>query len=203
MTTAISPVIGRVTSRYGARNTGIAGASTHHQGMDIAPPTPGQTGVVVRAPYGGTVTTVATNSHRGTYVVVRHSSAYSTLHQHLAKATVKQGQSVRIGQQVGVMGQSGVASGVHLHTEVHKHGEPVDPSPWYTKRHATLGTAGAPGLYETTAAVWGRRRPVYGLASRRVKRKAGKRLRFVATTPSWGVTGRGTFYPLKKTRKIA
>ncbi len=202
MATAISPAAGRVTSRYGARSTGIAGASTYHRGVDIAPPTPGQTGVPVRAPYGGTVATVTSSSARGTHVIIRHSATYSTLHQHLAKATVKPGQKIRIGQQIGVMGATGIAAGIHLHTEVWKDGQPVDPTPWYAARHAVLGSAGTPGTYETTAAVWGRRRPVYGVATRRVLRRKGKRLTFVATTPSWGLTQHGTFYPLKKSRRI-
>lgn len=203
MTTAISPAIGRVTSRYGARNTGIAGASTRHAGVDIAPPTPGQTGVPVRAPLDGTVIRVEQNSVRGLLVELQHTGGYTTLHQHLASATVKQGQKVRAAAQIGVMGASGVASGIHLHTEVRKSGTPIDPTPWYRARHAALGLAGAPGMYETTGTVRGRWWPSYSLASRRVLRRAGKRMQMIATsTTGWAVTKSGTWYPMKKLRKV-
>ena len=45
----------------------------------------------------------------------------------MQKATVKQGDTVSAGQQVGVIGSTGNSSGPHLHLNVLRNGEAVDP----------------------------------------------------------------------------
>lgn len=134
-----TPTVGRVPEPggwYGPRKAPTTGASTYHRGVDIAAPV----GTAVVAPEAGTVTLINRNSVRGLYVIVQHDARYRTLHQHLDSTPCYQGQRVAEAQSIGRVGQTGVATGPHLHTEVHDHGTPIDPRPWYAARGVpTLG----------------------------------------------------------------
>lgn len=121
----------RITSHFGPRNTGIKGASTYHQGIDLGRDF-SKLQTAVLAVHGGTVSTNYWNKYRGWVVVIRHDAVWSTLYQHLAaKSPVSVGQTVRAGEPIGVMGNSSdkavLKVAVHLHFELRKNGTPVDP----------------------------------------------------------------------------
>ena len=122
MTRWTVPAVGRHTSGYGPRNTGIPGASTFHRGHDIAPPVPGQRGVTVHTVGPGRVAAIDTNTYRGRYIRVRHDDGSMTLYQHLDRVDVGFGQRVTTGQRIGLMGDTGVGAGVHLHFECYEAG---------------------------------------------------------------------------------
>lgn len=121
----------RITSRFGPRNTGIKGASTYHQGIDLGRDfSKPQTAIL--AVHSGTVSANYWNKYRGWVVVIRHDAVWSTLYQHLAaKSPVSVGQAVKAGELIGVMGNSSdkavLQVAVHLHFELRKQGVPVDP----------------------------------------------------------------------------
>ena len=119
----------RVTSPFGRRNTGIAGASTNHRGIDIGGVFYSST---VYAAKAGTVIISSSNSVRGQYIVVSHGSGNTTTYQHLSKRSVSVGQTVKQGQAIGVTGSSGVGSGPHLHFEITENGQLVDPLKYLT-----------------------------------------------------------------------
>ena len=114
----------RITSNYGGRNTGIAGASTNHKGVDIG-------GVYynskVLATKDGVVITSKYVSSYGNYVVISHGPGNTTLYAHLSSRSVKEGDKVKQGQVIGITGSSGISSGPHLHYEIVENGERVDP----------------------------------------------------------------------------
>ncbi len=121
----------RITSRFGPRNTGIKGASTYHQGVDLgrdfAKP---QTAIL--AVHGRMVSANYWNKYRGWVVVIRHDDVWSTLYQHLAaKSPLSVGQTVNAGETIGVMGNSSdkavLQVAVHLHFELRKNGTPINP----------------------------------------------------------------------------
>jgi len=116
-----------ITSRFGRRYTGIAGASTDHKGVDLyqAP------GSKIYAADGGVVTWAGWNNSMGNYVVIDHGGLYETVYAHCSKLLVTVGQTVAQGQVVGLIGQSGIASGPHLHFEVHFNGVAFDPLTLY------------------------------------------------------------------------
>ena len=118
-----------ITSKFGRRNTGIAGASTNHKGIDISK-NGSSCGDVVIASRAGTVIAVTDNGGaRGTYIKIDHGDGVVTLYQHMIKGsyTVNLGDTVKQGQKIGLIGNTGVGSGCHLHFEVIVNGVQVDP----------------------------------------------------------------------------
>lgn len=114
----------RITSPFGPRNTGIAGASTYHNGVDIG-------GVYynssVYATKAGTVITSTYSSSYGNYVVVSHGNGNTTLYAHMSSRKVSVGQEVAQGDVLGITGSTGISSGPHLHFEISENGERLDP----------------------------------------------------------------------------
>lgn len=80
-------------------------------------------GKVVYAEYG-------TNGY-GMHVIVDHGFGYQTLYAHMSKLEVHVGQTVARGDVLGLVGNTGLSVGPHLHYEVHKGGEAVDPANYY------------------------------------------------------------------------
>lgn len=113
-----------VTSPFGNRNTGIAGASTYHQGVDLGAPegTPiyaSRTGVVTAATYGKSA---------GYYVSINHGDGFSSIYMHMTRYVVSSGQAVSAGQLIGYVGSTGVSSGPHLHFGIAYNGTYVNPA---------------------------------------------------------------------------
>lgn len=106
--------LGRQTSGYGPRNTGIPGASRYHRGVDIV-----LNDRNIPAVVGGTVVVNSYNSARGNYITIKDNAGYLHTYQHMAsKSSLAVGSTVKEGGKVGVMGNTGVGSGAHLHYEV-------------------------------------------------------------------------------------
>ena len=71
------------------------------------------------------------NASYGNCVKIDHGNGYYTLYAHMKKGLpVKYGQKVKAGQRIGCMSNSGKAYGGHLHFEVWKHSERIDPTPY-------------------------------------------------------------------------
>ncbi len=64
----------------------------------------------------------------GTVVIVDHGGGVKTFYAHLAKLSVQAGDGISVGEQIGLAGNTGVSSGPHLHFEIWKDGEKVDPA---------------------------------------------------------------------------
>ena len=112
-----------LTSPFGNRNTGIAGASTYHQGVDLAAPA----GTPIYASRGGTVTRATYGSASGNYVSINHHDGFSSIYMHMTHYVVYAGQQVSQGQVIGYVGRSGIASGDHLHFGISYNGVYVNP----------------------------------------------------------------------------
>ena len=121
---------GRLTSRFGVRVHPIFGDTRFHAGIDIG----GGMGARVRAARDGYVTYAGYASGYGTLVVVSHGTVggrdLSTAYAHLSVMTVREGQTVARGDRIGSIGDEGNSAGPHLHFEVRRDGEPVDPLAW-------------------------------------------------------------------------
>ncbi len=111
-------------SGFGWRVHPVLKSAKMHTGIDFgAPP-----GTPIYATGKGTVVRIEyKNSGYGHNVVISHGYGYETLYGHMDKITVKPGQQVQKGQQIGTVGSTGTSTGPHLHYEVIKDGEKVNP----------------------------------------------------------------------------
>jgi hypothetical protein len=95
-----------------------------HHGIDFK----GVEGTPVQATADGTVTFAGVDGARGIAVVLQHGRGLETLYCHLAEARVKAGDKIARGTVIGTVGRTGTATGPHVHYEVRKDGEPVNPA---------------------------------------------------------------------------
>ena len=120
----IKPISGgRISSGFGKRSAPTAGATTYHQGVDLATPL----GTPVWASSGGTVSFAGWGGGYGNVVYVDHPDGRQTRYAHLSKIYVKVGQSVNQGQVIAASGSTGRSTGPHLHFEMRIGGVAKDP----------------------------------------------------------------------------
>ena len=112
-----------LTSAYGWRKDPISGALRFHRGIDLAMPV----GDDVPAARAGEVVSAGDMAGYGKTVVVKHSDTTSTRYAHLSEILVRPGDLVVAGQTIARSGATGKATGPHLHFEVLREGESVDP----------------------------------------------------------------------------
>jgi murein DD-endopeptidase MepM/ murein hydrolase activator NlpD len=117
------PASGPITSGFGWRIDPIFHRRALHTGVDIA----SAWGTPVEAAQAGTVLYVGWMTGYGKVVVLDHGGATSTVYAHLSSCAVETGQAVRRGDVIGHVGSTGWSTGPHLHFEVRRDGQPVDP----------------------------------------------------------------------------
>lgn len=123
------PVAGEFSSGFGSRGRG------YHPGVDIRAPI----GTTVRAATGGTVVFAGRYYGYGIMVDIEHRDGTRARYAHLAgiaPGTVV-GSRVAAGQMVGRVGRTGRTTGPHLHVELRRNGQAVDPWPWLTRTACT------------------------------------------------------------------
>ena len=114
----------KLTSAFGMRDAPTAGASTNHQGVDLA----GPAGTPIYASRAGTVTTATFGKSAGNYVTINHGDGFSSVYMHMTHYVVSKGQKVSQGQVIGYMGSTGVSTGNHLHFGISYNGKYVNPA---------------------------------------------------------------------------
>ncbi len=67
----------------------------------------------------------------GNEIIVNHGYGYRTRYAHLSKFNVTAGQKVKRGDIIGKIGTTGKSTGPHLHYEVLKNGEAMNPVYFY------------------------------------------------------------------------
>jgi murein DD-endopeptidase MepM/ murein hydrolase activator NlpD len=118
------PVPGaRMTSRFGMRSDPFSGHSRDHKGIDLAAPQ----GAAIRPVADGTVVLAGKRSGYGNVVVVDHGDGLRTLYAHCHELKVRAGDQVDGRSVLGTVGSTGRSTGSHLHFEVRRDGEQVDP----------------------------------------------------------------------------
>ena len=118
----------KITSSFGFRRDPFTGRSAHHNGIDIA----ADTGAKVFAAAEGTVEETGWDSQKGNYIVLSHGYGLRTAYFHLSSIDVTKGQHVEKGGVIGKVGSTGRSTGPHLHFEVLRWGDPVDPVDYLT-----------------------------------------------------------------------
>lgn len=113
----------RLSSPFGPREAPVAGASTYHQGVDLAAPR----GTPVYATRSGIVAIATHNQSAGNYVQIDHQDGFRSVYMHLDTYCVSSGQIVSAGQQIGTVGTTGISNGYHLHFGISLNGSYVNP----------------------------------------------------------------------------
>lgn len=111
------------TSRFGMRTHPIDGIYRMHYGVDMGAPE----GTPIYATRSGTVSNSGYNDSAGNFVVIVHDQEFSSIYMHMIYSIVSSGEEVRQGQIIGYVGETGEADGNHLHFEILRYGERVDP----------------------------------------------------------------------------
>ncbi len=127
-TPAIQPVsnkdLERVASGFGYRMDPIYKTIKLHAGLDFASPH----GAPIYATADGVIGIAGnTGNGFGNHVLINHGYGYQTLYGHMYKVKVRSGQRVKRGEIIGWVGSTGKSTGPHLHYEVHKNGQKIDP----------------------------------------------------------------------------
>jgi murein DD-endopeptidase MepM/ murein hydrolase activator NlpD len=120
------PVVGdqvRLTSGFGMRYHPLLREKRLHTGVDWAAPS----GTQVVAAGAGRVVFAETKGDYGNLVVLDHGGGWQTAYAQLSAFDVKAGDCVEYGSPIGKVGSTGRSAGPHLHFEVSRNGQPLDP----------------------------------------------------------------------------
>lgn len=129
---AIQPVrnkdLKRMASGYGWRTDPFTKARKMHRGMDFTAPR----GTPIFATGNGKITRADNNSSGfGKHIRIDHGHGYLTIYAHLSKYNVTKGQKVKRGDLIGFVGNTGRSEAPHLHYEVWKDKERINPINFY------------------------------------------------------------------------
>jgi len=121
-----TPVDGaRITSLFGRRKHPVLGYTRAHQGIDFG----AGTGTPILAAGDGVVVQSSRWGGYGNWLRIRHSGGWDTGYGHISRYAkgIHPGVHVRQGQVVAYVGSTGLATGPHLHYEIWKNGQRVNP----------------------------------------------------------------------------
>ena len=126
----------RISSNFGFRRHPIAGYRKMHQGMDFA----AGTGTPIVAPADGVVVEARRWGGYGNWLRIPHSNGLETGYGHLSRygSGIRAGQRVSQGQVVAYVGSTGASTGPHLHYEIWRNGQRINPAGIRTDLSTTL-----------------------------------------------------------------
>jgi hypothetical protein len=118
----------RTASGWGWRIHPIYKIRKFHEGMDFTAPT----GTEIYATGDGVIDVLQSSKRGyGKKIIIDHGFGYKTLYAHMNGFNVRKGQKVKRGDVIGFVGSTGLSTAPHLHYEVHKDGNAVNPIHYY------------------------------------------------------------------------
>ncbi|MGB9660458.1 MAG: peptidoglycan DD-metalloendopeptidase family protein [Moorellaceae bacterium] len=129
MLVLVRPVKGKALASFGFAWAPAFGEYRFHPGLDLE----GQPGEDVIAACAGTVSLVEYGEDWRYRVTIQGDNGYQIVYAHLDAVKAPKGSQVKAGEIIGTLGLPGrLESGnpVHLHLEVSKDGQPIDPAPY-------------------------------------------------------------------------
>ena len=129
----------RVSSGFGVRTHPISGFRKMHQGIDFA----AGTGTPVVAPADGVVVEARRWGGYGNWLRVRHANGLESGYGHLSRyaSGIRAGQRVSQGQIIAYVGSTGASTGPHLHYELWRRGQRINPAGVQTQTGTELAGA--------------------------------------------------------------
>jgi murein DD-endopeptidase MepM/ murein hydrolase activator NlpD len=116
-------VKGPLRSVFGPRVDPINGRHRFHNGIDI----PAPMGSPIGAAAAGRVVFAGRNGGYGNMVILEHADGTLTRYGHASKLMVSPGDYVESGQTIAAIGSTGHSTGPHLHFEVKRNGQFINP----------------------------------------------------------------------------
>ncbi len=117
------PINAPISSPFGWRIHPVLSTERFHGGIDFAV----DYGTPVGATAAGVVIYGDWYGGYGNAIILDHGDGMTSLYAHNNELLVQEGQEVQAGQVIALTGSTGLSTGPHLHFEVRKDGEPVDP----------------------------------------------------------------------------
>ena len=114
---------GYISSYFGGRQDPFHGHEAYHRGVDFA----GAAGAQVMAVAAGVVVRAEPASGYGNLVEINHGNGYVTRYGHNERVLVAVGDTVVRGQPIALMGSTGRSTGPHVHFEVLRNGQQINP----------------------------------------------------------------------------
>lgn len=121
-----TPIDGaRLSSGFGQRKHPILGYNRMHRGLDFAAPS----GTPIYAAGDGVIDFAGPNGDYGRYIRIRHNGEFSTAYAHMNAfaSGMMRGKRIRQGDVIGYVGTTGASTGPHLHYEILRQQEQVNP----------------------------------------------------------------------------
>ena len=100
-------------------------SGSRHPGIDIAV----AAGTPIHAVDAGTVLEAGEDQVYGRFVRIAHKGGYESVYAHASRLLVSPGEQVAREQKVALSGNSGRSTAPHLHFEIRRAGESIDPAP--------------------------------------------------------------------------
>ena len=115
----------RISSLFGYRRHPVYKDRRFHSGVDYAAPS----GTAIYASGAGTIEMARYVNGYGNYIKIRHNSEYETAYGHMSRfaSGMRPGVRVKQGQIIGYVGSTGRSTGPHLHFEILRKGQRIDP----------------------------------------------------------------------------
>lgn len=116
------PTIGKITSPFGVRDPSRPDISSFHMGIDLA----NSEGTELVAAIDGEIIEATYNNVYGNYIKISKDDVI-IIYAHCSKLLVKKNESVKAGEKIALMGSTGISTGPHLHFEIRKDNQVINP----------------------------------------------------------------------------
>jgi murein DD-endopeptidase MepM/ murein hydrolase activator NlpD len=114
---------GHISSYFGERQDPFDGTEAWHRGVDFA----GALGSQVLSVAAGVVTKSEPHTGYGNLIEINHGNGFMTRYAHNSRSLVRVGDMVVRGQPIALMGSTGRSTGPHVHFEVLRNGQQINP----------------------------------------------------------------------------
>jgi murein DD-endopeptidase MepM/ murein hydrolase activator NlpD len=130
----VQPVDSSISSQFGWRQDPIDGETRFHSGVDFKIPahTP------VRSVMAGEVVFSGWENGYGNLVEIKHPNGMTSRYGHNSKLTVKAGDHVEAGAVIAKSGSTGRSTGPHLHFEIRKENQAINPIAFFQEKNTNV-----------------------------------------------------------------
>ena len=154
-----APVVGYETnSRFGLRRLSFERRARMHEGLDYAAPA----GTPILAAADGRVIRTGTSSSYGRFVEIQHANGVTSFYAHMSRIGASEGDVVAAGDAIGAVGSTGRSTGAHLHFEIRRDGQQINPENFLGQSFALQnvapeadGTWDAPAFFASAPVAFG------------------------------------------------